>query len=82
MLTQDEGGASAAAQQAAKRQRLSHAAQLEDERTARVRGLVVKAAEALVLLQLLASHNLGRLAARLDERGRRALRDIVGGICV
>jgi len=37
-----QSGGMAVAQQAAKRQRLNHAAQLEDERTERVRSLVAK----------------------------------------
>lgn len=41
-LPAQDDAAAAAATQAAKRQRLSHAAQLEDERTARVRALVSK----------------------------------------
>jgi hypothetical protein len=48
------------------------------ERTARVRGLVARTAEALALLQLLTAHNLGRLSLRLDERSRRTLANLVG----
>ncbi|GFH33113.1 uncharacterized protein HaLaN_32435, partial [Haematococcus lacustris] len=72
----EEGAGAAlisAAKQAAKRQRLSHAALLEDERSARLKGLVGRCAEALGLLHLLAANNLGRLAARLDEGSRKTL---------
>eukprot|EP00798_Chlamydomonas_sp_ICE-L_P007357 gene7357-480_t len=63
------------AQQIAKRQRLSKAAEMEDERTAR-------SYEALVLLQLLSSNNIGRLTARMDDASRAkllqmTLRDLV-----
>jgi len=62
--------------QAAKRQRLTHAAMLEDERTARIRSLASKTTEALLLLQLLSTNNLGRLAARLDDATTKALCDM------
>jgi hypothetical protein len=82
-LQEDPAGAAmaTAAQHAAKRQRLSHAAQLEDERTARVRGLVARTSEALVLLQILSSNNLARLSLRLDEHSRRALATMVSHMC-
>lgn len=62
--------------QAAKRQRVANAAAMEDERAGRLRALVSRTAQALVLLRLLAANNLGRLAARLDDRQRRLLRDL------
>jgi len=71
-----QNGGMAVAQQAAKRQRLNHAAQLEDERTSRTRALAAKAREALTLLQLLASNNLGRLAARIDQGAQRMLKSM------
>lgn len=50
---------------------------LEGERGARLRGLAAKSAQALALLQLLATNNLGRLAARADEQARTQLKDLV-----
>ncbi len=40
--------------------------------------LVSKASEALVLLQLLSTSNLGRLAARLDDASHKMLQKMVG----
>jgi nuclear pore complex protein Nup155 len=59
---------------AAKRQRLEDAARQEAARGEGVRSLVGRAADACFLLRALAEHNLGRLAARLDDPGRAALR--------
>lgn len=64
-------------QQASKRQRLAHAAQLEDDRTQRVAALVTRSAEALLLLRVLCAHHIGRLAARLDAQARRTLSEMV-----
>ncbi|GAX83884.1 hypothetical protein CEUSTIGMA_g11309.t1, partial [Chlamydomonas eustigma] len=70
------GGEVDAGQQAAKRQRLTHAAMLEDERTARIRSLAIRTSEALGLLRLLNANNLGRLATRLDEPARKYLSEL------
>ncbi|PSC67210.1 nuclear pore complex NUP155 [Micractinium conductrix] len=59
---------------AAKRQRLEDAQQAELKRTENVRSLVARAAQACFLLRVLSEHNIGRLAARLDDGARQQLR--------
>ncbi|PRW05942.1 nuclear pore complex Nup155 isoform B [Chlorella sorokiniana] len=68
--------AALAAMPAAKRQRLEDAQQAELKRTEAVRALVARAAQACFLLRVLAEHNLGRMAARLDEPARAQLRGL------
>ncbi|EFN51092.1 hypothetical protein CHLNCDRAFT_141404 [Chlorella variabilis] len=60
----------------AKRQRLEDAQQAELKRTEGVRVLVARAAEACFLLRVLSEHNVGRLAARLEEGVRSQLRSL------
>ncbi|CAL8471349.1 g10891 [Coccomyxa elongata] len=71
----DAGHAGPGQGRPAKRQRLAEAAKLEDQRVGAVRALVARAAEGCFLLRALGDHNLGRLAARCDDAGQRALRD-------
>jgi hypothetical protein len=61
----------------AKRQRMWNAFVVEEQRNAAVRALAGRAAQALVLLHTLASHNVNRLAARLDDASRRKLGEVV-----
>eukprot|EP00887_Chlorella_sp_A99_P007116 scaffold2.g7116.t1 len=79
--TAGSGGAGAAldggfGQQAAKRQRLEDAQQAELRRAAGVRALVARAAESAFLLRVLVEHNIGRLAARMEESLRQQLRSL------
>jgi len=55
---------------------------VEEQRNAAVRALAGRAAQALALLHTLASHNVNRLAARLDDASRRKLGEVVSILSV